>query len=75
MLGGLFGRIVELADGRKVTADDNYLRESIMTPSAKVVRGFTSPSLMPTFQGVMTEEQMMQIIAYIKTLKPAAQSR
>jgi cytochrome c oxidase subunit 2 len=71
-LGGVFGSNVPLADGRSVVADDNYLRESIMNPSAKVVRGFTSPSLMPPFQGMATEEQLMQLIAYVKSLKPAA---
>jgi len=71
-LGGLYGRTEELADGRKVVADENYLRESIMNPTAKVVKGFLPT--MPTFQGQMTEEQLMQLIAYIKTLKPTAQS-
>jgi cytochrome c oxidase subunit 2 len=71
-LGGVFGRNVTLADGRTVVADDNYLRESIMNPSAKIVRGFPSPSLMPTFQGMATEEQVMQLIAYVKSLKPVA---
>jgi cytochrome c oxidase subunit 2 len=68
----VFGSTVTLADGRTVIADDNYLRESIMNPSAKIVRGFPSPSLMPTFQGQVTEEQIMSLIAYVKSLKPAA---
>jgi cytochrome c oxidase subunit 2 len=71
-LSGVFGSTVTLADGRTVVADDNYLRESIMNPSAKIVRGFPSPSLMPTFQGQATEEQIMSLIAYVKSLKPAA---
>jgi cytochrome c oxidase subunit 2 len=69
-LGGLAGAEVPLADGRTVVADDNYLRESIMVPLAKVVRGYQP--VMPPFQGRITEEQLMQLIAYVKTLKPAA---
>jgi cytochrome c oxidase subunit 2 len=69
-LGGLFGSSVALADGSTVAADDNYLRESIVNPSAKIKRGYPSPSLMPTFQGMATEDQLMQLIAYVKTLKP-----
>jgi cytochrome c oxidase subunit 2 len=69
-LGGVFGSSVPLADGRTVMADDNYLRESIMVPTAKVVRGFQP--VMPPFQGLVSEEQLLQLMAYIKTLKPAA---
>jgi len=61
---------VQLADGRKVVADENYLRESIMNSQAKVVQGFQP--IMPAFQGMVSEENLMQLIAYIKTLKPAA---
>jgi cytochrome c oxidase subunit II len=74
VLGGVAGNPVTLTDGRTVVADDNYLRESIMNPSAKIVQGFTSPSIMPPFQGSVSEEQVMQLIAYIKSLKPAAGS-
>ena len=66
-LAGVYGSQVELADGRKVLADDNYVRESIMVPSAKVVKGFQP--IMPPFQGVIAEEQVIQLIAYIKSLK------
>ena len=62
-----------LADGRTVVADENYLRESIMNPRRRSC-GATSP-IMPTFQGMVTEEKLMQLIAYIKTLKPAAGQR
>jgi cytochrome c oxidase subunit 2 len=68
-LHGLFGNTVELADGRKVVADDNYLRESIMNSQAKVVKGYQG--IMPAFQGMVSEENLMQLIAYIRTLKPA----
>jgi cytochrome c oxidase subunit 2 len=69
-LAGLFGSTVTLADGRRVVADDNYLRESIMNSQAKVVQGYQP--IMPAFQGMVSEENLMQLIAYIKTLKPAA---
>ena len=67
---GVFGSQVELTDGRKVIADENYLRESIMNSQAKVVKGYQG--IMPAFQGMVSEENLMQLIAYIKTLKPAA---
>lgn len=51
----------------KVIADDNYLRESILYSKAKIVKGY-SPALMPTFQGLLTEENVSQLIAYIKTV-------
>jgi cytochrome c oxidase subunit 2 len=70
VLAGVFGTTVELMDGRRVVADENYLRESIVNPQAKVVRGFQP--IMPTFQGTVSEENLMQLIAYIKTLKPAS---
>ena len=66
-LAGLAGREVKLADGRAVVADDNYLRESILNGPAKVVAGY--PPLMPMFQGMVTEEQVMALIAYIKGMK------
>ena len=68
-LQGVYGSTVELADGRKVVADENYLRESIMNSQAKVVKGYQG--IMPTFQGMVSEENLMQLIAYVKTLKPA----
>ena len=67
---GVFGSTVTLADGRTVVADENYLRESIMNSQAKVVKGYQG--IMPAFQGMVTEENLLQLIAYIKTLKPAA---
>ncbi len=73
VLADVFGHEVRLMDGRTVVADDNYLRESIVNPQAKVVLGFQP--IMPTFQGTVSEENLMQLIAYIKTLKatpPAA---
>ena len=56
-----------------VVADENYLRESIMNSQAKVVKGFQP--IMPAFQGMVSEENLMQLIAYIKTLKPDGRRR
>ena len=62
---------VKLANGQTVTADDDYLRESILRPAAKVVVGYQP--LMPSFDGQVDEEQLIQLIAYIKSLaKPDA---
>ena len=68
-LKGVFGSQVTLASGDKVTADEAYVRESILTPTAKMVAGF--PPLMPTFQGVVSEEQIAQLTAYVKSLATA----
>jgi cytochrome c oxidase subunit 2 len=69
-LAGIFGKPQQLTGGGQVTVDDNYLRESIMHPTAKVVSGYQP--VMPTFQGQISEEDLLQLIAYIKTLKPAS---
>lgn len=60
---------VRLQDGSTVTADETYLRESILFPSAKLVEGY--PAIMPTYKGQLTEEQILQFIAYIKSLGSA----
>jgi cytochrome c oxidase subunit 2 len=69
-LEGVYNSQVKLADGRTVTADDNYVREAILNPFAKVVAGYDP--VMPTFQGQVTEEQLTQLIAYVRSLGPAA---
>ena len=68
-LQGVFGRPVALEDGRTLIADENYIRESIYDPGAKIVRGFKP--VMPTFQGLVSDEQMGALLAYIKSLTPA----
>jgi cytochrome c oxidase subunit 2 len=65
-LANLYNSTVTLQDGSKVTADDSYIRESIVNPQAKVVAGFQP--IMPTFQGLVTEEQLLQLIAYVRSL-------
>jgi len=71
-LVGVFGSSVKLAGGGTVTADEAYLRESILQPNAKIVAGYQP--VMPTFQGLVTEEGVLQLVEYIKSLgtKPAA---
>lgn len=71
VLNGLFGSSVKLASGETVTADAGYIRESILNPTAKIVAGF--PPIMPTFQGQVTEEQLLALTEYIKAL-PAGKS-
>jgi cytochrome c oxidase subunit 2 len=56
-----------LASGQSVLADDAYIRESILNPNAKLVAGFRT-DVMPTFQGQITEEQLLQLIVYVKSL-------
>jgi len=64
---GLYGREKHLEGGREAIADEEYIRESIFDPGAKVVRGF--PNIMPTFKGSIADDDVAAIIAYIKTLK------
>ena len=68
-LAGIFGKQVELTNGQTVTADDAYIRESILNPQAKIVAGYGP--IMPTFQGQVSEEQLLQLVTYIKSLSPA----
>ena len=71
-LTGLFGRPVFLTNGQTVTADEGYIRESIENPQAKLVSGFGP--IMPTFQGQITPDQLIQIMAYIKSLQTVGQT-
>jgi len=66
-LNGVFGAKVLLADGSTVTADEAYIRESILQPKAKIVAGYQP--VMPTFQGLVSEEQILNLTAYIKSLQ------
>ena len=68
-LVGVFGKAVQLEDGRTVIADENYVRESILNPAAKVVSGFKP--IMPVFQGQVSEEQLNTLVAYLKSLSQA----
>jgi cytochrome c oxidase subunit 2 len=62
------GKAVKLEGGQTITADEDYIRESILDPRAKVVAGYQP--VMPTYKGSISEDGIMQIIAYLKTFNP-----
>jgi cytochrome c oxidase subunit 2 len=64
---GLFGKTETFTDGTSGTADENYLRQSILEPNAKIVQGF--PPSMPTYQGKLKDKEIDGIVEYIKSLK------
>ncbi|HEX8169331.1 MAG TPA: cytochrome c oxidase subunit II [Thermoanaerobaculia bacterium] len=66
MLIGLYGKSVPLANGASVIADENYIRESILNPQAKIAAGFQP--IMPTFQGQVNEDDLLRLIAYVRTI-------
>ena len=70
-LVGLYGSTVHLAGGNTVVADEAYIRESILEPQAKIVAGYGS--LMPTYKGQVTEEDLVQLVEYIKWLGDKSQ--
>ncbi|MDQ3181700.1 MAG: cytochrome c oxidase subunit II [Acidobacteriota bacterium] len=65
-LEGLFGSQVKLTTGQTLTADDEYIRNSILNPTGQIVEGYQP--IMPTFKGQVTEEQLIQLVAYVKSL-------
>jgi cytochrome c oxidase subunit II len=67
-LKGVVGRKVEWEGGTSGIADENYIQESVMTPNAKVVKGFPAGT-MPTFQGQISEVQLAALIEYFKSLE------
>jgi cytochrome c oxidase subunit 2 len=73
---GVFGHRVQLSDSSSVMADENYIRESMMNPGAKIVLGFGN--IMPSYQGMLKDKEVNAIIEYLKTLggetKPMATS-
>ena len=68
-LAGVFGSQRTFQDGGSAPADENYLRESILNPSAKIVKSFSNQ--MTPFAGLLTDEELTGLIEYIKTLKPS----
>lgn len=64
---GVYGSKEELESGKSVEVDENYIRESIVEPQAKVVKGY--PPSMPTFKGLLSDQEINALIAYIKSLK------
>jgi cytochrome c oxidase subunit 2 len=67
-LVGVYGSNVALADGSTVVADETYLRESILASQRQTVAGY--PQLMPTFQGLVDEDGVANLIQYIKSMQP-----
>lgn len=65
---GIFGHSVELTNGQTIIADENYIRESIEAPQAKIVKGF-EVAAMPSYKGQLSDDEIGAIIAYIKSLK------
>ncbi len=72
VLQNVFGHPVQLHDGTIVTADENYVRESILTPAAKLTAGYQP--VMPAFQGLVSEEQLLALIEYVKSLSTPRES-
>lgn len=64
---GVFGRTEQLEGGATVTVDENYIRESLLEPNAKIVKGY--PAVMPTFKGTLKDKEIDALIAYLKTVK------
>jgi cytochrome c oxidase subunit II len=65
-LNGLYGRTVQLSDGRQLKADDAYLRDSILQPKRDIVAGFEP--LMPSFAGLLDDGEVQSLTAYIRSL-------
>ncbi len=70
LLADIFGHEVTLRGGETIIADEDYIRESIMSPSAKIVDGFAP--LMPTFPN-LDDEDIFNLLAYIKSLSDTQQ--
>jgi len=70
-LEGVFGKLRPLTGGGTVTANEQYLRDSILNPHKQILAGFQA--VMPNFQGQLSEADSLAIIAYLKTLKPAGE--
>lgn len=67
-LNGIWGKEHVMSGGAKVRVDENYIRESILDPQARVLAGYESVA-MPTYKGLLNDEEIEAIIAYIKTLQ------
>ncbi len=65
-LAGLYGSPVPLSDGTVVRADERYIHDSILWPDRQVVAGFAP--IMPSFEGQMGEEEILKLVAYVKSL-------
>lgn len=70
LLQGVYGRLVPLSDGTLVRADERYLRDSILQPQREVAAGFQP--IMPSFQGVISDNDLLDLLAYLKSLRDVA---
>jgi cytochrome c oxidase subunit II len=70
---GIYGKGIKLANGQTVIADDEYIRNSILNPQSQIVEGYQP--IMPTYKGQVTEEQLVSLVAYIKSLSGAGGSQ
>ncbi len=71
-LNGIYGHRAKMADGSEVLVDDEYLRESILNAPAKIAAGYQP--VMPLFKDMISEDQLLNLIAYIKSLTPPGAS-
>jgi cytochrome c oxidase subunit II len=65
-LAGIYGSRVQMIDGSYITADDAYLRDKILNPSTRLISGYVP--IMPTYQGQVSEEGLIDLVEYIKSL-------
>src|SRR2546422_1202857 len=72
LLQGLLGKTMQLQNGQRVVADDAFVRETVLCPSAKITAGYQP--IMPTFQGLISEEQLLELIEYVKSLHTQPQT-
>jgi cytochrome c oxidase subunit 2 len=68
-LDGIFGRTITLDSGEVITADENYIRESILDPNARIAAGYPRPSLMPTYQGAVSQDELRELVEFIRSLQ------
>ena len=68
---GIYDKPVTLSNGQEVVVDGDYIRESILHPTAKIVAGYEP--IMPVFEGQVSEQSLLQITSYIKSLSESAE--
>jgi cytochrome c oxidase subunit 2 len=66
---GIYGEQVTLADGTTMTVDDAYLKQAILDPNSQVVKGFNPNIMPPSYAQLLSEAQISDIIAFIKSVK------
>jgi cytochrome c oxidase subunit 2 len=71
-LRGIFGRPVPVQNGQFITADEGYIRDSILLPAKDISAGYTN--LMPSFQGRVSEDELLELVAYIRSLATEPQT-